>query len=146
MYRDGRSFHHSIQRTISLQAQDTIINLQSQHQTNPDSTQPTNPLYTSNQITITITITINMNAARQIITRRSAMAMGPRLTQTTRFASTHAHSSSQLSKKDRSMMHGIFTAATLATASGVAFAVSLFDLVLDMLPIDVTARPPSKMS
>jgi len=63
-----------------------------------------------------------MNAARQIITRRSAMAMGPRLTQTTRFASTHAHSSSQLSKKDRSMMHGIFTAATLATASGVAFA------------------------
>lgn len=80
-----------------------------------------------------------MNATRQLITRR-AMAMGPRLTTPVRYSS----SSANLSKHDRSLMHGIFTAATVATVGGVFYAVSLLDIVLDMLPIDLTA--PSKKS
>jgi len=36
-------------------------------------------------------------------------------------------------------MRGIFTAATLATATGVLYAVSVLDLVLEMLPIDFAA-------
>lgn len=79
-----------------------------------------------------------MNAARQIISRR-AMTLTPRLGTSARFASTHAGHGPQLSKHDQGVMRGIFTAATVATASGVAFAVSVLDLVLEMLPIDLTA-------
>ncbi|KAI1616216.1 hypothetical protein EDD36DRAFT_492741 [Exophiala viscosa] len=60
-----------------------------------------------------------MNAARQIISRR-AMSLTPRLGTSARFASTHAHPS--MSKHDQGVMRSILTAATVATASGVAYA------------------------
>jgi len=63
-----------------------------------------------------------MNAARQLVTRRLA-TMGPRVTTpASRYASTHAHHAGQLSPRDRHLMQGIFTAATVATAGGVAYA------------------------
>ncbi|OAG37013.1 hypothetical protein AYO21_08764 [Fonsecaea monophora] len=64
-----------------------------------------------------------MNAIRQIISRRSVMAMGPRLTSPARYASTavshQAHPS--MSPKDRQFMRGIFTVATVGTAGAVAY-------------------------
>ena len=77
-----------------------------------------------------------MNAARQTISRR-AMSLTPRLGTSARFASTHAHPS--MSKHDQGVMRSVFTAATVATASGVAYAVSILYLELEMLPIDLTA-------
>ncbi|KIW91228.1 uncharacterized protein Z519_08124 [Cladophialophora bantiana CBS 173.52] len=68
-----------------------------------------------------------MNAARQIISRRSVMAMGPRLTSPARYASTavpHHSSHSSMSPKDRQFMRGIFTVATIATAGAVAYGAS----------------------
>jgi hypothetical protein len=44
-----------------------------------------------------------------------------------------------MTKHERGVMRGIFTAATLATATGVLYAVSVLDLVLEMLPIDFAA-------
>ena len=78
-----------------------------------------------------------MNAARQTISRR-AMTLTPRLSTSARFSSTHAHGPS-MSKHDQGVMRSIFTAATVATASGVAYAVSILYLELEMLPIDLTA-------
>ncbi|KIX95347.1 uncharacterized protein Z520_08864 [Fonsecaea multimorphosa CBS 102226] len=64
-----------------------------------------------------------MNAVRQIISRRSVMAMGPRLTSPARYASTAAgHSAhSSMSPKDRQFMRGIFTVATVGTTGAVAY-------------------------
>ncbi|KAK5023820.1 hypothetical protein LTS07_008945 [Exophiala sideris] len=61
-----------------------------------------------------------MNATRQIISRR-AMSLTPRLGTSARFASTHAHGA-QMSKHEQGVMRSVFTAATVATASGVAYA------------------------
>ncbi|OAP61048.1 hypothetical protein AYL99_06052 [Fonsecaea erecta] len=61
-----------------------------------------------------------MNVVRQIISRRSVMAMGPRLTAPARYASTHtAHPS--MSPKDRQFMRGVFTVATVGTGGAVAY-------------------------
>ncbi len=80
-----------------------------------------------------------MNATRQILSRR-VVSMGPRLTTPVRFASTSPIShSGKMTKHERGVMRGIFTAATLATATGVLYAVSVLDLVLEMLPIDFAA-------
>ncbi|EXJ77430.1 hypothetical protein A1O3_09656 [Capronia epimyces CBS 606.96] len=61
-----------------------------------------------------------MNAARQLTSRRFASAMGPRLTNPARFSSTVT--GHQMSPKDRQLMHGVFTAATVATVGGVTYA------------------------
>ncbi|KIX08069.1 uncharacterized protein Z518_02724 [Rhinocladiella mackenziei CBS 650.93] len=77
-----------------------------------------------------------MNATRQLMTRRLVTGFGQRLTTPARYAST---SSGHMSPKDRSLMRGVFTAATVATLGGVTYAVSLLDLVLEMLPIGFAA-------
>jgi len=67
--------------------------------------------------------TIKMNATRQILSRR-VVSMGPRLTTPVRFASSSpiAAHSGKMTKHERGVMRGIFTAATLATATGVLYA------------------------
>ncbi|KAK6380898.1 hypothetical protein LTS17_005099 [Exophiala oligosperma] len=78
-----------------------------------------------------------MNAA-QVLTRRM-VTMGPRLTTPVRYSSSAISHSGRMTKGERGMMRSIFGACTLATATGVLYAVSVLDLVLEMLPIDVTA-------
>ncbi|EXJ82074.1 hypothetical protein A1O1_08143 [Capronia coronata CBS 617.96] len=62
-----------------------------------------------------------MNAARQLTSRRLVTALGPRLsTPAARYSSTVT--GHQMTPKDRSMMHSVFGAATVATIGGVTYA------------------------
>jgi len=42
--------------------------------------------------------------------------------------------------KERTFMRAVFTTGTVVTATGVLYAVSLLDLILEMLPIDFSKR------
>ena len=74
-----------------------------------------------------------MNAT-QTVARRMVTGMGPRLTAPVRYSST------SLAPRDRTAMRVVFTTGTLVTIGGVAYSVSLVDLVLDMLPIDFSKK------
>ncbi|OCT52278.1 hypothetical protein CLCR_09286 [Cladophialophora carrionii] len=64
-----------------------------------------------------------MNAARQVISRRFVSGMGPRLATPARYASTSVEHHG-LSPQDKKLMRSVFTAGTLAVATGVAYGMS----------------------
>jgi len=74
-----------------------------------------------------------MNTA-QLASRRFVAGMGPRLTAPVRYSST------SMKPKERTFMRAVFTTGTVVTATGVLYAVSLLDLILEMLPIDFSKR------
>jgi hypothetical protein len=80
-----------------------------------------------------------MNATCQLVTRRLGSSIRPRIAASVR----QAHSSA-LTKQDKSLMRTVFTTGTIVMLGGVAYGVSLLDLVLDTLPIDFTASRSEK--